>query len=138
MRITTATNHLARFEQRLEAIYQNAALCKLPHAELLEEMKALWADYAKAKLPGWCASKLVTRREILARRHYDHLIWAFKASNGAVKPYDKLSDSDRELVHNGTIEGKHYYLHTITTKTLSESGTELYKTIKQTITDCAF
>jgi hypothetical protein len=138
MRISTAMNHLARFERRLEAIYRNAALCKQPHAELLEEMKALWADHAKARLPGWCASKLVTRRDILAQKHYDHLIWAFKATNGQIKPYEKLSDSDRKLVHNGTIEGKHYYMHSITTKTVSECGTELYRTTKQTITDCAF
>jgi hypothetical protein len=78
MRISTAMNHLARFERRLEAIYRNAALCKQPHAELLEEMKALWADHAKARLPGWCASKLVTRRDILAQKHYDHLIWEGK------------------------------------------------------------
>lgn len=138
MRITTAMNHLARFEQRLEGIYQNAVLCKLPHSDMLAEMRLFWADYAKAKLPGWCASKLLTRRDILSRRHYDHLIWAFKASNGEVKPYEKLTDADRALVNSGTIEGKHYYLHTIITKTVSECGTVLHRTIKQVITDCAF
>lgn len=138
MKITTALNHLQRFQDRMDSLYFSAKTSKMSHADLLSEFKAFWQDIKLAKLPGWAIARLMARRDILSRQHYDVLVWAFPATNGQIKPYDKLSDSDRKLVHDGHIQGGHYYFHDIVRKNWSADGTRLIVSTERIITPCKF
>jgi hypothetical protein len=49
-------------------------------------------------------------RATLADQIYAHLIWAFIGSDGVPRQLDALSESDRQAVFSGAIQGGHYWL----------------------------
>jgi len=58
----------------------------------------------------------------LAEDIYRHLVWAFIGSDGVPRQLDNLTETDRQAVFAGTIQGGHYWLKTERTVEILPDG----------------
>ena len=113
MKTSTASNHKRRLANRMRSLYACAVYDRPSHRDLIARVSAeVWNDPGLSRCPGWVSTALLEVRASLAEEIYRHLVWAFIGSDGVPRQLDDLTETDRQAVFAGTIQGGHYWLKT--------------------------
>jgi hypothetical protein len=111
MKTSTAKNHLLYFKSRVDSIWSIAKSSQLPHAWIMQEMHdQIRSHPAWIRCPYWVRVEVEALSAFYLQRIYQRDVAFLYAGSKEPRPYEYLSEADKEKVRDDELRGRHYWL----------------------------